>query len=174
MTKPSYEWVPYRPTPPEQPLDWWVKGVPVLVGVQYLIAGFLWARPGRPGLWLWYSGPLVLIGLAFVLLIGALRSSRRWRHGINGWHIAGYLGLVVFVASLRTYGVYPSSFDARPSRVDFRLPLDGWVTVAWGGDDADVNYHVFLPDQRWAYDLLVTDQGQTASGGVWLGSVITS
>ena len=136
----------------------------MLVGVQYLIAGLLWARPGRLGLWLWYSGPLVLIGLAFILLIGALRSSRRWRHGINGWHIIGYLGLVVFVASLRTYGAYPSSFDARPSRVEFRLPLDGWITVAWGGDEADVNYHVFLPDQRWAYDLLVTDHGQSASG----------
>ena len=45
MTQSSYEWTPYRPTPPQQPLDWWVKGVPVLVGGQYLIAGLLWATP---------------------------------------------------------------------------------------------------------------------------------
>ena len=35
------------------------------------------------------------------------------------------------------------------------------MTVAWGGATADVNYHVFLPDQRWAYDLVVTRAGRT-------------
>ena len=145
------------------PVDWWVKGVPVLVGVQALIAGLLRLRAGRLGLWLWYLGPSLLILLAGVLLVGALLSSRRWRHGINLWHIAGYLGLIVFVASLRTYGSYPSSYDDTPSPVEFRLPLDGPVTVAWGGVSADVNYHVFLPDQRWAYDLLVTQNGRSAA-----------
>ena len=159
-----YEWKPYRPTPPPQPVDWWVKAVPVLVGLQLLIATLLRLRPGRLGLWLWYTGPTLLIVSAFILLVGALLSSRRWRHGINVWHIAGYVGLLIFVTSLRTYGSYPSSYDSRPSQVVFRLPLDGPVTVAWGGERADVNYHVFLPDQRWAYDLLLTQNGRSASG----------
>jgi murein DD-endopeptidase MepM/ murein hydrolase activator NlpD len=34
--------------------------------------------------------------------------------------------------------------------------------VAWGGSTAAVNYHVFLPDQRWAYDLLVTRDGRSS------------
>ena len=164
MTDTSYEWVPYRPKPPEVPVDWWVKAVPVLVGLQLLVAGLLRLRLGRLGLWLWYLGPSVLILLAFLLLVGALRSSRLWRHGINWWHIAGYLGLIIFVASLRTYGSYPSSYDNRPSPVEFRLPLDGPATVAWGGASSEVNYHVFLPDQRWAYDLLVTENGRSAAG----------
>jgi hypothetical protein len=27
--------------------------------------------------------------------------------------------------------------------------------VAWGGDKIETNYHVVVPDQRWAYDLVV-------------------
>ena len=164
MTQRRAEYVPYRPERPVRPVDWWVKGVPVLVGLQILIATLVRLRPGRLGLWLWYLGPSLLVILAGVLLIGSLRSSRQWRHGVNPWHIAGYLGLVVFVVSLRTYGSYPSSHDTAPSVVEFRLPLDGPVTVAWGGETAEANYHVFLPDQRWAYDLLVTAGGRSAAG----------
>ena len=164
MADRGYEWVPYRPEPPVRPVDWWVKGVPVLVGLQILIATLLRLRPGWLGLWLWYLGPSLLVILAAALLIGSLRSSRQWRHGVNPWHIAGYIGLVVFIVSLRTYGSYPSSHDRSPSAVEFRLPLDGPVTVAWGGETSEVNYHVFLPDQRWAYDLLVTEGGWSAAG----------
>ena len=163
MTELRYEWVPYRPQAPARPIDWWVKGVPALVGLQILIATLLRLRPGWPGLWLWYLGPSLLVILAGVLLIASFRSSRQWRHGVNVWHIAGYLGLVVFIVSLRTYGSYPSSHDGSPSAVEFRLPLDGAVTVAWGGEASDVNYHVFLPDQRWAYDVLVTEGGRSAA-----------
>src|SRR5262249_15220828 len=59
---------------------------------------------------------------------------------------------------------YPSSHDGRPSRVAFRLPVDGPVTVGWGGATPSVNYHVVAPDQRWAYDLLVTRGGSTHKG----------
>ena len=92
-------------------------------------------------------------------------SARRWRHGVNRWHVMGYLGLILVVFTLPVYEAYPSSYDERPSRVMFRLPLDGPVTVAWGGADTAVNYHVFLPDQRWAYDLLVALRGGELSWG---------
>src|SRR5207237_1434450 len=62
------------------------------------------------------------------------------------------------------YATYPSSYDRRASRVAFRLPLDGPVTVAWGGPSKDVNYHVIAPEQRWAYDLLVARDGSTHQG----------
>ena len=39
--------------------------------------------------------------------------------------------------------------------VSVRLPLDGPVLVAWGGDALAHNYHGAHPDQRWAYDLVV-------------------
>ncbi|MCE9527133.1 MAG: M23 family metallopeptidase [Planctomycetales bacterium] len=52
----------------------------------------------------------------------------------------------------------------RPSDVHFRLPLDGPITVGWGGPTVDVNYHVVSPAQRWAYDLLVTRDGRSHQG----------
>ena len=75
------------------------------------------------------------------------------------------MGLAFLVTTLPVYQVYPSSHDDAPSGVRFRLPLAGPVTVAWGGGPRSANYHVSLPDQRWAYDLLVTRQGQSFSGG---------
>ena len=35
------------------------------------------------------------------------------------------------------------------------------MTVAWGGPSLSVNYHAVMPDQRWAYDLFVTEGGRT-------------
>ncbi len=157
---------PLRPLPRPDPaerrvVDGWVR---VAAGVVVLHAGLLlalWARPGWIALWIWYAGP---IGLALVtagLLAASLWSARRWKHGVNPWQLLGYAGLMTVIFTLPVYDPYPSSYDDRPSRVAFRLPLEGPVTVAWGGPTADVNYHVFLPDQRWAYDLLVTRDGRT-------------
>ena len=50
------------------------------------------------------------------------------------------------------------------SAVRFRLPLDGPVTVGWGGARPNVNHHVVAPDQRWAYDLAVTKAGMSFHG----------
>jgi hypothetical protein len=36
-----------------------------------------------------------------------------------------------------------------------RLPANVPLRVAWGGDSIKTNYHAAVPDQRWAYDLLV-------------------
>ena len=36
-----------------------------------------------------------------------------------------------------------------------RLPTDKRARVVWGGDSIKTNYHAAVPDQRWAYDLVV-------------------
>ena len=157
---------PLRPLPTSDPaersaLDWWVRAVPVALGIHLLLLGTLRARPGHVGLWIWYVGPIALAAATAVLLVGSLLSARRWKHGVNRWHVLGYVGLVVLIFTLPTYEAYPSSYDERPSAVAFRIPMDGPVTVAWGGATAAVNYHVYLPDQRWAYDLLRTRDGRS-------------
>src|SRR5690606_13270598 len=49
--------------------------------------------------------------------------------------------------------------------VRFRVPFDEPATIFWGGNTQDINYHVVVPDQRWAYDIVVIDdKGQTARG----------
>ena len=164
-----------RPAPPRRPLrplprrdpaerravDAWVRVAPGVVALHAGLLLTLWARPGRVALWLWYAGPIVLALATAGLLVASLRSAHRWKHGANVWHLLAYAGLIAVIATLPVYDPYPSSYDARPSAVAFRLPLDGPVTVAWGGATSAVNYHVFLPDQRWAYDLLVTRDGRT-------------
>ena len=142
-------------------VDWWAYAVPVVVAVHAIGLLLLYARPGYLALWIWYLGPILLAVVTAVLLVGSLRSAGRWRHGVNPWHVMGYVALVLVVVTLPVYDPYPSSHDERPSDVTFRLPFDGPVTVAWGGATAEVNYHVFLPDQRWAYDLLVTRDGKS-------------
>ena len=160
---------PRRPLPQPDPaeraaVDWWVRAVPAVVALHVLVLLGLSARPGQLAVWIWYVGPILLVVIAAVLLVGSLMSARRWHHGVNRWHVMGYVGLILVIFTLPMYEAYPSSHDERPSRVMFRLPLDGPVTVAWGGADAAVNYHVFLPDQRWAYDLLVAREGESFRG----------
>ena len=165
---------PLRPLPWPDPaerraVDGWVRIVPGVLVAHVLLHVTLWARPGQVALWLWYAGPIVLALITAVLLVASLRSAHRWKHGANVWQLLAYAGLFAIIFTLPVYDPYPSSYDERPSDVAFRLPLDAPLTVAWGGATSDVNYHVFLPDQRWAYDLVVTEDGRTfATDGVAL------
>ncbi len=142
-------------------MDGCVRLVPFVLTLHVVLLLTLRARPGHLGLWIWYVGPIVLVVATVILLVGSLLSAYRWKHGVNRWHVLGYVGLITVIFTLPIYEAYPSSYDERPSQVEFRLPLEGPVTVAWGGSTAAVNYHVFLPDQRWAYDLLVTRDGRS-------------
>ena len=165
---------PLRPLPRWDPaqrraVDGWVRVVPGVLGLHLVMLVTLWARPGHVALWIWYAGPIVLVLATAVLLVASLRSAHRWKHGANVWHLLAYAALVAVIVTLPVYDPYPSSHDAHPSGVAFRLPLAGPLTVAWGGSTSEVNYHVFLPDQRWAYDLLVTsDRRAFRTDGVGL------
>jgi murein DD-endopeptidase MepM/ murein hydrolase activator NlpD len=141
--------------------DRWIRGVLPLGALHVALTLTLRARPGSLGPSLFTWGPLLLVLFAASLLGAALWSAIR---GGATWTLrrgAGLLGLVAVVGTMGVYGTYPSSYDFVPSAVDFRLPLDGPITVAWGGPTAAVNYHVASPGERWGYDLLVTAEGRT-------------
>ena len=57
------------------------------------------------------------------------------------------------------FGVLPIAYPADVNSVQpsatVRLPADVPLKVAWGGDTISVNQHTLVPDQRWAYDLVV-------------------
>ena len=83
-------------------------------------------------------------------------------HRPTGLRLAGWA--IVLTASLfAASSPVALSQEPRPSAVRFRVPLDGQVTVAWGGATREVNYHVVAKDQRWAYDLVVVKDGKTSS-----------
>ncbi|MCF2944554.1 M23 family metallopeptidase [Paenibacillus tarimensis] len=49
---------------------------------------------------------------------------------------------------------YPADVNDTAPAAYIRLPVDAEVRVGWGGDTLADNYHVFAPNERWAYDLL--------------------
>ena len=152
---------PRRPRP-----DLWLYAVGLLLVVQiclYLVPHW-W--PGPIGLACWKIGSdfllwvIVAAGLLLIALVWSL-----WRRPmVNRWRIMGVGAILALVAATFMYRVYPSSYNNRPSAVRFRLPLDGPILVGWGGATPDVNYHVIAPEQRWAYDLLVAENGSTHRG----------
>jgi hypothetical protein len=145
-------------------LSGWTAGAVVLALAHGLLYATLQARPGRAAIPLWTWGPPLIVLATAALLCAALVDSMHTRR-VWSWRHAG--GLALLCAMMATFGVYrafPSSHDHAPSEVDFRLPVDGPVTVAWGGPTAAVNYHVGTPSERWAYDLLVTRDGITHRG----------
>src|SRR5688572_14441417 len=144
--------------------EWWIHGVIPLAVLHAALFLTLQVRPGRIAPGLWKTGPLLLVILASVVLAAALLSSLRNRHSWSRRRAAGLAALSLLVMATGAYRTYPSSYDDKPSGVDFRLPLDGPVTVAWGGAAARVNHHVINPEERWAYDLLITVDGLTHRG----------
>ncbi|MGE4056125.1 MAG: hypothetical protein AB7F99_15110, partial [Vicinamibacterales bacterium] len=138
--------------------DWWVHGaVPVAV-VHGALVGFLRSRPGEIAIPLWTWGPPLVIVSAAVLLAGSLVSA--WRG--FGWtwkRTAAFAILAGLVITLPVYRTFPSAYDDTPSDVLMDLPLEGPVTVAWGGRSPGRNYHVGSPAERWAFDLLITVDG---------------
>jgi hypothetical protein len=148
-------------------LDWWLYPV---WGFIFLQAAFLLIPQTRPGLfgavcWVLGMDRLLWPGLAALLLLSGLAWSAWRRPFWNRRRAAGFVAILVLAISPLAFRTYPSSHDRSPSQVRFRLPLDGPVTVGWGGATPDINYHVAYPDQRWAYDLLVTRNGKTHKGG---------
>jgi murein DD-endopeptidase MepM/ murein hydrolase activator NlpD len=143
--------------------DWWTHGVAPLALLHLSLILTVQARPGRiaPILWIW--GPPILMTVAAALLVVAFMSALRGRSWT--WRrAAGFAGLCALVGTVPVYRTFPSAYDASPSEVDMRLPLDGAVTVAWGGSTPSANYHVGSPAERWAYDLLVTIDGRSHRG----------
>ncbi len=144
--------------------DPWLRATAAVAVAHVLFVASVLARPGLPAVVLWLVAPL-LLGLAGAALL-AVAFLRSWRHR---WmparrQLAGLVALVAVIGSLAAFRTYPSSYDARPSQVRFRLPLDGPVTVVWGGPTRRENYHAALPAQRWAYDLLLTVDGRSFRG----------
>lgn len=149
-----------------RPLERWLYVLAAL----WLVQATLWAipqfRPGKLGVFCWMFGLDVFLWgvLSLLLLLWAIITSA-WRRPFWSRRRAfGLVGAIALGLSPLAFRTYPSSHDGKPSQVRFRVPLDGPVTVGWGGPSPSVNYHVVAPSQRWAYDLVMTKAGKTHQG----------
>jgi hypothetical protein len=50
------------------------------------------------------------------------------------------------------------------TKAQLRLPFDGEWFVFWGGRSIEQNYHAAVPDQRFAYDFVVVQDGASHQG----------
>jgi murein DD-endopeptidase MepM/ murein hydrolase activator NlpD len=144
--------------------DWWIHLVLPLAACHLAFFAALRLRPGRTALVLWRWGPPALIAGSVGLLLVALCAGLRGRLAWNVRRLTALACLSSLVGATALFREFPSAYDGRPSPVAMRLPLDGPVTVAWGGRRLSTNYHAASPSERWAYDLLVTRDGRSHEG----------
>jgi len=105
--------------------------------------------------WYWLQTLLPMLGLVVLLVVVVvLIVRRRFTKFIVITGLAALVSLVPAI-SLFVPVAYPASIHSTGPAATVRLPADVPLQVIWGGDRVEVNYHVVVPDQRWAYDLVV-------------------
>lgn len=127
---------------------------------------------------------LLLVGLWAVMLSGGMRAVVAWVLLLSAGQILGPLTLLVVVVhavrkrrmsapmaitlglslfaiwpALWGFGVlaipFPASLSTAAPAATVRLPSNEPLRIVWGGDRVAVNRHAIMPDQRWAYDIVI-------------------
>ncbi len=80
---------------------------------------------------------------------------RRLTKAIAATILASLLSIAPAIQMFAPVVAYPASLASMTPAATVRLPADGPLKVASGGDTPEVNNHVVVPDQRWAYDFVV-------------------
>lgn len=149
---------------PKKKIESWMWGVPVLIVLTLIFYFTQQMRPGILGVVIYYAAPPLVGFFSIIFFVWGLIRSLTRRPFFTRWRLLGFASLILLCFTNLIYGTYPSSFDDKPSKVSFRLPLDETITVFWGGAEEKNNYHALYPDQRWAYDLVVTKEDRTFKG----------
>ena len=139
---------------------WWHWLPALLLAALPFIALAVVLGGGMRGVATWYLAQLALpfIGLAALVatLYHAFRRDR-WGSGPVRATLAASLFLCLLI--VWSFGLLPIPYPAALARTapaaTVGLPSDLPMTVAWGGNSVESNYHAVTPDQRWAYDLVM-------------------
>jgi hypothetical protein len=127
----------------------------ILIAMIILLAMFL--SGGMRKVSAWYLIQLILPITGLIGLIYSIVRSiviKRIDKVVLTTGIMSLLGIVP-VFMLFFPPTYPASLEHTTPSATVRLPANVPLKVAWGGDTKDVNQHVVVPDQRWAYDFVV-------------------
>jgi len=142
----------------------WMYAIPFLIAFALLFYIVIHLRIKILGVVLFYLGPFFISILSAIFIIIGLIYAIRRRPFFNISRLIAFIALILLFFNASFYGKYPSHYDNKPSFVEFRVPTDAELTVAWGGKNIEENYHATHPEQCWAYDLVITKDGKTFSG----------
>ena len=138
---------------------WIVAAWGLLVLQVVLLVYYASAGPGAGPVRVFLAAPTVLMGAA--LLVGLAGTAWSFFHQpfVRARRVAALI-CCAFVFLSAGYPIpFPVHRQQRPSRVEFRLPVEGEWVAAWGGDDTTVNLLARSgPDRRFAL-VLVPAQG---------------
>lgn len=135
-----------------------LRYLPVLIILATTIfLAVLWLRGGMVKIYAWYLLQILLplsglLGIIFCIV--RLIVLKRFDGVINLTGIISILTLLPAIMMVVPLP-FPASLKHTAPPATVRLPADGPLKVAWGGDTMKVNQHVVVPDQRWAYDFVV-------------------
>lgn len=105
----------------------------------------------------WYMLQILLPAAGLIGLIFSIVRSRIMHRLDGAARVTGIASLLALLPALMLVfpPPFPASLENTSPTATVRLPADVPLKVAWGGDTKAVNYHVIVPDQRWAYDFFV-------------------
>lgn len=144
-SKPSRAWQILR----------WIPLALMLLTVIVLLGMF--AAGGMARISAWYLAQLLppllgLVSLITVVIYALVRKRRSKALLATGLAALFCLSpLALWFAPI----AYPASLENTSPSATVRLPADAPLQVIWGGDQIAKNYHAAVPDQRWAYDMVV-------------------
>jgi len=105
----------------------------------------------------WYMLQLIppVLGIITLIVVGIYAIIKKRKSKPVVWtliaSVISMLGFVLWFVPM----AYPASLENTTPSVTVRLPANETIRVAWGGDSITTNYHAAVPDQRWAYDLVI-------------------
>lgn len=127
-----------------------IVALAALLGTEFLRGGTYRTRA-------WLNAPILLPALGTVILVVTILYALVKRRINRNVLVTGCMSLLCLAAAIPLIVpvAYPSSIRSTEPSASVRLPADAPLKVLWGGDTVEVNQHVIIPDQRWAYDLVV-------------------
>ena len=154
-------------------IEWWSYSFPILTTIFVLSQVTLMIRVwGKFGPIVYLTTPLIISVLAILFIFIGIIYSIVKRPFMQKNRIIWLFCLALFPLSfffrLKQQGnlinSYPSSHYKKTSKINYRIPFDTIVSVFWGGDKVEHNYHVIAPDQRWAYDIVIVKNNTSYVG----------
>lgn len=143
-------------------ISFFARAFPALLIIAILVWIMWFALPWIEEPWrvtIWEFWPWIAGIAAVSLLLTAYANSKAKRSSNNFLSCIALAVSVFLLIHPHLHTVidteYPASLANTKEGLEIRVPLDGKVVVAWGGDKIEQNYHAAYPDQRWAYDLVV-------------------